>query len=150
MRYMDPPLMDVAMRGRPDDDIDGLMRAYFRTEMPDPWPPLSLPDEGPVVLPKPMPVRRSLFRSRLALAASVAFLLAGPWFLSDSFKQLTNKSVPSLDQGTAHKGIIMDTYLKDTPDGVGIRIDARYGGVQEAPGKPMGKKIADDVKDMLP
>jgi hypothetical protein len=49
--------------------------------MPQPWPPLKLPDDAPRVRPAqpaPAPPRRSWFRSpRFALAASVALLIGG-------------------------------------------------------------------------
>jgi hypothetical protein len=69
------------------DDADQLLRAFYRAEMPDPWPSFEAPAEAPTVLPFPAPgARRPIFgRSRLALAASVALLIAGLWFLSGKF-----------------------------------------------------------------
>ena len=55
--------------GHLPDDLEGLLRAFFRAEMPDPWPTLPAPAAAPR--------RGPLGRSRLALAASVAFLLIG-------------------------------------------------------------------------
>jgi hypothetical protein len=61
---------------RPSDDLNALLQAYFRAEMPDPWPPA--PSVVPVVLRAEAEVGGGgLFRSRLALAASVALLIAG-------------------------------------------------------------------------
>src|SRR5262245_15171542 len=87
MRIVDPPSLDSPGRGR-HGDLDRLLSDFFRSEMPHPWPELTIPDEQPRTLPlparKPMP-RRSSWRSRFALAASIALLLAGGWFLSGKF-----------------------------------------------------------------
>jgi hypothetical protein len=69
-------------------DVDGVLRAYFQAEMPDPWPaPNVLADVGPPA------VRRAptLLRSRWALAATVLGLLLGHAFLSGRFPE----SVPT-------------------------------------------------------
>ena len=67
------------------DDLEGLLRAFFRSQMPQPWPSPRVP-VAPVV-----PFRRSpriawnLIRSRGALAASVALLLLGSLLLPSRF-----------------------------------------------------------------
>jgi hypothetical protein len=68
-------------------DVDQLLRAFYRAEMPNPWPAFRMPAEAPPVLPFPAaPVRRTFVsRSRLALAASVALLVGGLWALSGKF-----------------------------------------------------------------
>jgi hypothetical protein len=63
--------------GRLPDDLDGLLRAFYRAEMPDPWPVLEPPAAAGVAGGPPAPGRRPLARSRLALAATVSFLLIG-------------------------------------------------------------------------
>jgi len=69
--------------GPPPDEIDGLLRAFFRAELPDPWPVLKPPadDENPVAVRKTGRTW-AMMRSRLALAASIGLLLVGCWFLS--------------------------------------------------------------------
>jgi hypothetical protein len=62
----------------PCDDLDEVLRGFFRSKMPDPWPALPLPAD-----PKPMPRSRSW--SRLLVAASVAFVLAGYLTLAGFF-----------------------------------------------------------------
>jgi hypothetical protein len=104
MSNVDPPL-DVRNPGRLPGDLDGLLRAFFRAEVPHPWPAVRVPD-----LLSPFPQRngaaahlngddrrpagiaarfapRSLarVRSRLALAASLALLLLGTLLLSGKF-----------------------------------------------------------------
>lgn len=73
------------------DGVDHLLRAFYKAEMPDPWPSFEAPAEAPSVLPFPMSTpapaagRLVLTRSRLALAASVALLVGGLAFLSGKF-----------------------------------------------------------------
>jgi hypothetical protein len=66
----------------PSDELDGLLRAFFQAELPDPFPSLEAPAPRAVALsPRPARSGWNLFRSRLALAASVALFVAGPLFL---------------------------------------------------------------------
>jgi len=64
----------------PEDDLDGLLCAFYKAQLPTPWPEpraLEVPTEpSPATLPGFSP-----WRSRLALAASVALLLSGSLFL---------------------------------------------------------------------
>jgi hypothetical protein len=86
MNLLPPPPASPGGAPPSDGDIDTLLSAFFRAEMPDPWPTLRAP-AGPRVTPAlpvrpsaPPPRRRTLVRSRLALAASVALLVAGALF----------------------------------------------------------------------
>lgn len=64
-----------------DDEMDGLLRSFFQAEMPNPWPTMEV-EERPVVLKMaPTPRRRSQVGRRIALAASVALLVAGSFFV---------------------------------------------------------------------
>ncbi len=86
MRIAEPPSLDSPWRGRSGDDLDGLLTAFFHSEMPSPWPTLDIPDSEPT-LPfagAPTPRRRP-WRRWVALAASVALFLAGPWWGSNPF-----------------------------------------------------------------
>ncbi len=137
MRFVDPPSLDSPARGRSSDDLDGLLSAFFHTELPAFWPGAPVGEEAPAILTRPA---RSLFRSRLALAASVAFLLGIPWVISDSFNSLTSDVSPavSLGTGSADRSIKLQTSLQQQPNGeVILRIDAR-------------EVIENQVKDMLP
>jgi hypothetical protein len=62
----------------PPDDLDRLLSAFFRAEVPDPWP------AAPAV-PSAAPSRRPRRGSRLALAAAVALLLGGQLYLAGRF-----------------------------------------------------------------
>ncbi len=74
---------------RAPNELDGLLRAFFRAQVPEPWPALkppatlSLRGEG-------APARRpSLFRSRFILAASLLILLLSQLFVSKMFSGYT-------------------------------------------------------------
>jgi hypothetical protein len=140
MRLVDPPTIDTPTREQPED-VDGLLRAFFRSEMPEPWPAMPVPEETPAVLPLPMPARKSLFRSRLALVASVAFLLVGPWLLSGSFKELTIDRSRA-GSGAASKNVHLgDPSFELQPDGT-IKVQMH--------GRPVPRKPVDDMNNLLP
>jgi hypothetical protein len=69
------------------DDVDGVLRAFFKAQMPAPWPSLKVP---PIVAKtaKGWP----MMRSRLALAASVGLLALGLSSLAGAFH---GRNVPS-------------------------------------------------------
>jgi hypothetical protein len=97
MNTVKPPV--DSHNGSRGDDVDGLLRDFFRAEMPHPWPELELPSatrngfhgrraaDGPATLPL-TPRKRpwAVVGPRLALAASVGLLLVGSLFLSGQFK----------------------------------------------------------------
>jgi len=83
---------------RPSNDLDGLIRAFFRAQIPEPWPvlkppaPPSLREESATVR------RRTLLRSRFALAASLLILLIGQFFVSGMFSGYVHLAADS-DRG---------------------------------------------------
>ena len=52
----------VPPRVPPDDEIDGLLRAFFRAELPHPWPAMKAP-APPTTPARPAPSRPALWRS---------------------------------------------------------------------------------------
>jgi hypothetical protein len=78
MSVLEPPPL------QPGDDLDGLLRTFLRSQLPQPWPPPRLPSDVASCQRRP-PNGRSLMRSRWALAASVALLLFGSWLLPSRF-----------------------------------------------------------------
>jgi hypothetical protein len=66
-------------------DLDGLIHGFFRAQMPDPWPALKPPAMSSIPTENNLFRRRSLFRSRLVLAASLLMLLLGQVFVSGLF-----------------------------------------------------------------
>jgi hypothetical protein len=100
----------VAHRG---DDLDEVLFAFFRSEMPRPWPALQLPDGAPPAPPLPPRVRpaqpapapspRPWFHSpRFALAASVALLIAGYAVMSAALGPPAAATDPDLKGTTAN------------------------------------------------
>jgi len=77
------PLPDPSSR----PDVDGLLRDFFRSELPHPWPRLHLPETRQRVVPSWW--QRS--RVRIGLAASVALVLTSYLALADLFP----RSAPS-------------------------------------------------------
>jgi hypothetical protein len=72
------PTTEKTGEDRPDE-IDGVLTAYFRSEVPSPWPSLPTPSTT-----QPAAVVRNyrLSQSRLVLAASIAALILGSWLLT--------------------------------------------------------------------
>ncbi len=91
MSLLSPPLVP---RGgaQPPDDLDDLLSAFFKAQMPKTWPapetPVSRRAAPPLVAgpAKGWP----LMRSRLAVAASVALLVGGSLLLAGAFQGRPN------------------------------------------------------------
>jgi len=62
--------------------LDGLLREFYRAEMPDPWPRLSLPSHAPM---RPSAPRFAHSFFRVALAASVVIGLTAFWGIAGMF-----------------------------------------------------------------
>ena len=65
---------------RPENDIDRVVGEFFRSQLPRPWPAAPKPWVEKASLSTPS--ARAASRSRWALAASVAVLVGGCWYLS--------------------------------------------------------------------
>jgi hypothetical protein len=107
-------------------DVDGLLRAFFQSEMPARLPPIDLP------APRRAPRRRPLARSRLALAACAALLVGGSLFLGgQAFERKAPEegvSAPSADLrfNPVHRRAVepqMIERLIQKPDGTYIQIE---------------------------
>ena len=99
---------------RTQDDLDNLLGAFFRAEMPHPWPaPLRRK-----AVPAPVPVRDAgawVASSKFALAASLGLLLAGGWMLSG---KLGSPAVPDtfrMGPGSAGKGVLPPMPKEEKP-----------------------------------
>jgi hypothetical protein len=70
--------------GPSGDELDGMLRSFFRAEVPDPWPTMKAP---PAVVKFEKPRRSTWLRigPRLAIAASVGLLLVGYLALGSIF-----------------------------------------------------------------
>jgi hypothetical protein len=99
--------------GRSSDDLDGLLRRFFRAEMPDPWPVLKPPAEPTTDIARSAPRRWGLSASRWALAASVALLLVGQLFLSGTFTDYAApRSEATFQDPTANPGRVKERKYK--------------------------------------
>lgn len=140
MKFVTRPPIDANGVAHGDDDLDEALFAFFRSEMPHPWPRLKLPEGAtapPVrpAQPAPAPSRRPWFRSpRFALAASVALLIAGYAVLSGALAPPTPPDNTSLnDSGAGRKGIERD--VKPSKDPLEDDVDLR-GWIEQEGNKP--------------
>jgi hypothetical protein len=88
-----------------EEALDALLGAYFKAELPDPWPALR-PPKREEVLPFPGPrASAPSFRlgSRLALAASVGLLFVGAWLLGGNLSAPVIRPLPAVGPGKAEK-----------------------------------------------
>jgi hypothetical protein len=70
---------------RSADDLDGLLRAFFRAEVPEPWPVLKSPVTSSLHREGALLRHRSVLRSRFTLAASLLILSIGQLSVSSLF-----------------------------------------------------------------
>jgi hypothetical protein len=117
----------VPPRVPPDDEIDGLLRAFFRAELPHPWPAMkapAAPQTAPVPSPPPRP---ALWRSRLALAASVALLALGSLLLPGKAPP-GPQAAPGIGPGSAKREKVKSSLsLEQAPDGpTKIKVEVQY------------------------
>jgi hypothetical protein len=121
----EPSPVDWPNRGRPPEDPDGLLRALFRAEMPDPWPGFRRPGgSAPVVTangrapatesapPRTWPALRPALRRRLALAAAASALLAGTLLLSGQFR--TSAPDAPTGPGIANPRLPRDVIIQES------------------------------------
>jgi hypothetical protein len=90
MNSLQPSLSGPHEHHRSPNDVDGLLRAFFRAQMPQSWPVPKLPAAPSVRTERTATARRSLGRSRFALAACLLILLFGQAFLSRMFSDSTH------------------------------------------------------------
>ena len=82
MSSLQPPLVGPREPDHSPANLDGLIHRFFRAQMPEPWPVLKPPATPSVPTESALLRRRSLFRSRLTLAASLLILLIGQFLVS--------------------------------------------------------------------
>jgi hypothetical protein len=133
MNVFVPPSM-VNQNGRSsEDELEGMLRAYYKAELPNPWPSLEAPAARNNILPMRPPMRRfPMLRSRLALAACVAFLVAGPLALSAYFGGTGSKvsDVPQTrgdDHIATNPNHDLPYNIKVEKNGSSIEIKIPYG-----------------------
>jgi hypothetical protein len=109
------PSVEWQHPGRPEHDPDGQLRAFFRAQMPEPWPAFRLPRDrsGMATVPERVVPSRTARHSRLALAATVVVLLVGTLLLSGKFH---SSPAPETDYGTpsANRRAVPDMIMKES------------------------------------
>jgi hypothetical protein len=85
---------------RPPEDVDVLLRQFFRSEMPDPWP--AAPPVSATAPRKPQQRRGFRLSSRSALAAAVALFLIGYLALAARFPAGGDARLAPLDPKVGH------------------------------------------------
>jgi hypothetical protein len=93
----------VSSNGRPGDEIDRVLRGYFQSEMPHPWPAFTLPRS--VTVPASAPERstrgsRWQLYSRLLLIAASLALFVGTQFLRPGYVPSPTKDQHTPDSAT--------------------------------------------------
>lgn len=79
--------------------VESLLRQFFKSELPHPWPAWQAPARAVVTpVPQAQPAPR-LFTSHFALAASVAMMAFGLWVVSDHLGQYHPSQIPGAKVG---------------------------------------------------
>jgi hypothetical protein len=117
----------------PPDDVDGLLRDFFRAKMPDPWPACRVKRDDSsfretINRCAPRPALRA---SRFALAATVALCLAGSAVLTAVFP-------PSTSSG---RGGISGDLVSPRPDFPGKRAPIPVVGRSFQAKTPSGRSV---------
>jgi hypothetical protein len=122
--------------GRPPENLDSLLRRFFRSEMPWPWP---VAPKVQTPAPRKLQPSRPWFRhsSRLALAAAVALFLIGYLALAGKFPADNGRGGPSIPDK------IGDRRLRDRvlPPKMPNRVNS--GQLQLLPLEPQTRRLSD-------
>ena len=94
----------------PGDEVDRLLTAYFRAEMPARWPAAPSPS-GTFRRPDNAPAADPASKSRWALAASVAILVGSCWYLSGLATDGRPKKGLGLDDGQANPPKLIKDHM---------------------------------------
>jgi hypothetical protein len=86
--------------GQPPEEVDRLLRDFFREEMPRPWPKMARPEERPARPTPARPDRWPGLRRQLGVAASVGLVLVGYLALARSFPGTVATPSPAINPQT--------------------------------------------------
>jgi hypothetical protein len=135
MSVIEPPLTNRPYSSPADEELDGLLRSFFRDELPQPWPALTPPVASVLPLPPAAPTHSAfLSSSRVALAASVALLVGGQAWLYHSHK---TEAVPSPGNSAAGGLLARPDLHGKKAQGPGAAVTAKENAPRSAPVKPM-------------
>ena len=94
------------------EPIDGLLGAFFRAEMPSPWPTFARPVKTRLAVDLAPASRTSAYAGRLALAASIGLLFVGSWLLPTVAPRAPHgESLPTIGPASAGTGGLVPVYL---------------------------------------
>jgi hypothetical protein len=118
------------------DDLDALLGAFYKAQLPTPWPACKAPARSRTLPLRPDSVRPwPVLASRLALAASVALLLLSFWLLPAGRRGDSVKLPTIGDPGARPGGLLAPGATpprgqpgKRTPDKVKSSIQLEQGG----------------------
>lgn len=101
----------------PDDDLDRMLSAYFKQQMPEQWPACRATSMAEPSSLRPATPAGQPARSSLTLAASVAALLGLGLYLSSDPRQPNADPIKpnNLDKGTAKPNGLLEKHLKAPP-----------------------------------
>ena len=116
------------------EPIDALLGAFFRAEMPSPWPAFRRPVKTRLALDPTPASRYSTYAGRLALAASIALLFLGTWMMPTVNPRAPHgESLPTIGPASASKGGLVPVHLQPekpgtlTPDKVKSSLHLEQG-----------------------
>lgn len=116
---LEQPPIEPAVSRRFGDDLDGQLGAFFCSQMPTPWPVCPAPPTYTVLAsPLTAPSRWAMARSRFALAASVALLVAGLWAIGGKVSQSMDSNANPRDTQPSATRPNMEEMI-EVKDGVG-------------------------------
>jgi len=99
---------------RPPEELDDLIAAFMRSEMPDPWPAMSSVPEPSARDVRPRGSRWFRSGSRFALAATLAACLIGFLALGSMFPSLPPASQePASEMGPIGERTLFSKVLRD-------------------------------------
>jgi hypothetical protein len=106
--------MSTTTENKTSDDLDRLFGAYFQAELPAKWPAAPRPWVAKVNNRPSQAKIDPAVKSRWALAASVAMLIGGCWYLSGQLSDGKAKPGLNLEGGGADLKHVKD-MKKDPP-----------------------------------
>src|SRR5438132_662392 len=129
MNYLQERPTDPRDTSRLTGEVDGLLCAFFRAEMPEPWPEMKPPVDPASGRRDPPRVRSPLGRSRGVLAASVLLLFTGYWCVSGMHSDV----VPNLANGDPGSNIATK-HTHGWPRRMNFTSHQRFDAPETAPG----------------
>ena len=107
--------------GRPPEDVDELLRTFFRSEVPRSWPTLALPARDDRGNSPPVSRPRLRLHRRFGVAAAVGLLVVGYLSLAGRFPVETNDPGATVNPARTLAAKELDRLRKRTTQGGALR-----------------------------